>query len=445
MKKFFLAACLLMIQLQLLAQNVPSWVTTRPVSDDEYIGIGMTSLSEEDFQRKAVTNAMLEIVSQISLSIEATSFMRTVDVDGKSRTLFEEKVKESVADHIEGQKLKGTYSDSKHYYVYYELDKKEYQKLRRTRREDGISLGMDWYAKGAAAERNNSYAAAMQFYAKGLEAVQPYLYLDLVTEYNGRRFDVPAELYAAYLNVFSGISFLQNISELQVEAFKPSGQPLTVALSINGRPAPNVLLRAAFVTGAGELTAPVKTDADGVAVFYVRNVTSKEAIQAIEISLDDSFISSLPVAYRHLIDSRSWPSARFTAVMMNPVKTAFLSVENNDLPSALSQVRGVLANNYLEFTESQDADLFVTLSTKMDKGSMVQGQLSNMNEHFVTLELKIYDNHTRGLLLDYSVHSLKLFVPVDRSESQAKSMCVRELMRKVNRELPLKIKKMNVK
>ena len=56
--------------------------------------------------------------------------MQTVDVDGRSKSLFEEKVRESVADHLEGQELKDSYNDGGHYYVYYELDIRKYEKAK---------------------------------------------------------------------------------------------------------------------------------------------------------------------------------------------------------------------------------------------------------------------------------------------------------------------------
>ena len=170
MKRLSLLTIALFCALTSFAQ-APSWVTSRPVSESKYVGIGMARLTDKDCQNVAMTNAMLEIATQISVNIESSSFMQTVDVDGRSKSLFEEKVKESVAAHIEGQNLKGTYNDGTYYYVYYELDKKAYEKQRKARRERGISLGLDWYEKGQAAESMNNCSSAIQMYAQGLKAI----------------------------------------------------------------------------------------------------------------------------------------------------------------------------------------------------------------------------------------------------------------------------------
>ena len=93
--------------------------------------------------------------------------------------------------------------------MYYELDKKAYEKQRKARRERGISLGLDWYEKGQAAESMNNCSSAIQMYAQGLKAIEPYLYLDLTTERHDDRFDVATELYDAYVNVFTGFGLWQ--------------------------------------------------------------------------------------------------------------------------------------------------------------------------------------------------------------------------------------------
>ena len=152
MKKGILMAVTVLLYSMALAQT-PSWVKSRPVVQGKYVGIGMAPTSEPDFQNKARNNALLEIATQIGVKVESSSFMQTVDVDGRSKSLFEEKVRESVADHLEGQELKDSYNDGGHYYVYYELDIRKYEKAKKDRQKRGIGLGMDYYTKGQASEQ----------------------------------------------------------------------------------------------------------------------------------------------------------------------------------------------------------------------------------------------------------------------------------------------------
>ena len=443
MKRFLLSLCLMVSLVSVYAQ-APMWVTRRPLADGKYVGIGVAPLSVQDCRNVAMNNAMLDIASQISVNIESSSFMQTVDVDGRSKQLFEEKVQSKLAANLSGQELKDSYQSATHYYVYYELDKKKYEKFVEEQKKKGVALGLDYYSKGRAAEASNSYLNAVKLYAKGLEAIEPYLYLDLRTKHEGRQVDLAAELYNACLGVYSGLELVQGATEIGVEAFKPCGEPLAVCLSKGGEVLPNVMMKASFTSGDGALTADTKTDASGTAVFYVTNVTSKLPIQTVEVRIDESFIAEVPASYRELIDTSTWPAATFTLGLMNTNYTAYYMVERNDLEQCDKQVRAILVNNNFDLTEDTSAMLFITLSTTMDVGEVVPGELYDMNECFTSLTLKIYDNAGQKELLNYNVPQLRVLVPTNRSEQQAAAMCVREVMKRVNVQLPQALKKLNI-
>jgi hypothetical protein len=427
-----------------LFAQAPQWVTRRPVADGKFIGIGMALLSDPDCRNVAVNNAMLDIASQISVNIESSSFMQTLDVDGKSRELFEEKVKSKMAANISGQELKDSYQSGTHYYVYYELDRKKYEKHVADQKKKGTELGLDYYTKGRMAEASHSYVNAVKLYAKGLEAIEPYLYLDLKAKYEGRQIDLPTELYNACIGVFSGLELVQNVTEVGVEAFKPCGEPLAVCLSKGGEVIPNVTMKASFTSGDGALTADTKTDLTGTAAFYVTNVVSKLPVQTVEVRIDDSFIADIPESYRTLIDKSAWPAATFTLVLMNSNYTAYYMVEQNGVAACDKQIRAILVNNNFDLTEDTAANLFITLSTSFEVGGTVAGELYDMNECFAALTLKIYDNHSQKELLNYNVPQVRVLVPVDKSEQQTMAILSRELMKRVNAQLPQALKKLNI-
>ena len=434
----------LMVSLVNLYAKVPQWVTRRPADDTKYIGIGVAPVSDPDHRNIATTNALLDIANQISVNIQSSSFMQTLDVDGRSKELFEEKVKASVVADVSGHQLKGTYQSKTHYYVYYELDKKKYEKSVADQKKKGIELGLDYYTKGRAAEASHAYVNAVKLYAQGLEAVEPYLHLDLTAKVDGRRVDLPTELYNACIGVFSGFELVPNLTEVNVEAYKPCPDPLAVCLSKAGEVVPNIAMKASFTTGEGALTADTKTDITGTAVFYVTNVTSKEAIQTVDVKIDDSFLADLPESYKALIDTAMLPKVTFTLVLVSPEYTAFFDVLRNDIDACEKQIRSILVNNNFDLSSDKNADFYVSLSTVYEEGGKVAGELYDMKECFTSLTLRIYDNKTRVEVMNYNLPQIRLLVPASNSVQQAKAMCARELMKRVNVQLPQALKKMNI-
>ena len=445
MKKLIIVISLWLLgSLALIAQQ-PAWVTSHPTDDNAYIGIGFATLDEPNYIQKATQNALNDIALQIATRIESNSFMHTVDIDGKSKELFEDQIRSSVVSYLEGQKLVDSYQNERNYYVYYSLDKATYENSTQKHKRAAISTGLDYYNKARKALESNSLVTAVQLLGKGLEAVSPWLFMDLSTTVDGNRFDIPAELYNAYIQVFDGLTITVNQLNIEGEAFKPIKAPIAGCLSRNGSVIPNVKLKAEFVMGSGEITPPVATDYNGTSEFYVTNITSKASVQEIRISIDDSFITDLPVSYRQLIKKQSWPSAKITISLAPQQVTAYLNVSNSDLSSCEKQITAILANQHFTMTEDPDnAMLFIDLSTSLELGGVVPGDMYDLNECLCGLALKIYNNESTALLLNYVVDRIRVLSPANKTPEQTEMMCVRELMKRVKRELPKQIKNLTL-
>ena len=350
-----------------------------------------------------------------------------------------------MVSYLEGQKLVDSYQNERNYYVYYSLDKATYENSTQKHKRAAISTGLDYYNKARKALESNSLVTAVQLLGKGLEAVSPWLFMDLSTTVDGNRFDIPAELYNAYIQVFDGLTITVNQLNIEGEAFKPIKAPIAGCLSRNGSVIQNVKLKAEFVMGSGEITPPVATDYNGTSEFYVTNITSKASVQEIRISIDDSFITDLPVSYRQLIKKQSWPSAKITISLAPQQVTAYLNVSNSDLSSCEKQITAILANQHFTMTEDPDnAMLFIDLSTSLELGGVVPGDMYDLNECLCGLALKIYNNESTALLLNYVVDRIRVLSPANKTPEQTEMMCVRELMKRVKRELPKQIKNLTL-
>lgn len=443
MKRLILKMLFVLLEFVPLWAQTPRWVTNHPVSEQEYIGIGMAPLSDADYMKKATQNALADIASQISIKLENNSFLHTVDVDGKARDMFEGKIQSSMVAWMEGQELKETYQSNDNYYVYYSLDKKVYARNSESRRKQVVQIGLDYLQKGREAESMMNLAQAVQLYGKGLEAVEPWVFMDLMND----GVNIPTELYHAFVNVFSNMTITTNVVQVEGEAFKAISIPLAGCLSKNGDVVPNVKLKAYFVTGGGAVSEPIETDHTGTAEFYVTNITSKEGVQDLRISIDDSFMQALPDSYRQLLQNQVWPSAKVTVLLKSVPVTAYLYInDENDLEGIEKRISSLLTNNHFTMSEDSDASqIFIDLTTKMELGSVVKGGMYDLNTCYCTFILKFYNNKTEQLLLDYSVNQVKVLSPVHKSAEETIAMCIREVMKRVNRELPNRLKKLSLK
>lgn len=428
----------------LFAQE-PDWVKNHPISQDEYIGVGMAALSEPDYMQKAAQQALSDMATQIALKVENNSFLHTVDVDGHARQLFEDKIQTSLAAWLEGQQLKDSYRSERNYYVLYTLSKKDYQTNVEERRRQVASTGYHFLLEGIQAESIMDLPRAVELYAKGLQQVEPWIFLNLEVDEDGKRVNVANELYTSLTKVFSGLALTTNVVQVEGEPFKAVPTPIAGCLSRGGVVVPGVKLRACFVKGGGELTPAIVTDYNGTSEFYITNITSKEAIQEVRIAIDDSFLASLPTTYVALLHQQAWPSAKVTVTLKSqPVLAYFYVKDDHDLEGIERNLRSLLVNNYFSLTEDPDeAICFIELASSIEMGSVVPGTTTDLNSCLCSLELKFYNNKSEQLLLNYSVNRIKVLTPVNKSAEQSMAMCVREVMKRVNRELPAQLKKVN--
>ncbi len=445
MRKIIIGVILMTSSLLASAQ-APDWVSNRPVSSTDYIGIGMASLSEPDYLKKASQSALSEIASQISVKVENNSLMQRIDVDGKSREMLEDEIFNSAEAWIEGHELVDSYQSANMYYVYYSLNKAKYAKIAESRRMNAVRTGLDCLQKGRMEELSMNLSQAAMLYVKGLEAVEPWAFMDLTADVDGEFVNVPVELYDACANLLGGMAITTNVVNLEGEAFKAVATPVAACLSKNGSVIPNVRLKAYFTKGGGDITRAIETDFNGTAEFYVTNITSKDEIQEVRIEMDESFFSKFPKAYSQLFRNQTLPSAKVTiALKAAPMVAYFFVKDEHDLEGIEGRIKTMLTNNHFTFTDNPDeADCFVEMSSKLDLGEVVTGGVHDLNSCYCSLVINFYNNRTEQLKLKYSVDNVKVLYPVSKSVPEALATCVREVMKRVNMELPNQIKKLKI-
>lgn len=426
--------------------QTPKWIKERPISETEYIGIGSASLDESDYMNIAKQNAFADIASQIATKVDATAFMQTVDVDGKSKQLFEEKITNTMCAWLEGIEIVDTYKDKNKYYVYCTLNRESYKKNADARRDEAISKGKDYFLKGRAAQDEMNLNQAMLLYGKGLEAVEPWLFMNLSTMVDGVKVDIAAELYNAYISVFSGMAITTNVTNIEVEAFKAVTSPIAACLSKGGEVVPNVKLSARFISGEGTLTAPIETDYNGTSEFYIKNITSNNKVQEIEIAIDKSFIEAMPESYRKLYVENNLPVAKVTITLAQGTTKAYLYVDSkNDIKGIENEVKKIISADHFTLTEDVNgANFFIELKSSIEQGDVVSTGASNLDSNYCSLTLKIYNNSTQDVILEYSIDNIKVLVPSNKSKTAAVQMCLKEVTKRMKRELPKKLKNINL-
>ena len=425
--------------------NRPDWVKQHPVDGLNYIGIGMAEISGGDYQQKAKQNALSDLVSEIQVVIAANSLLNTLEDDGNVKQTFAESIRTEARAEIENFRLVDSWRSDNEYWVYYELNKDDYAALVEARRQKAIRNGFDFWYKGHITLQQGDLMTAIELFSNGMEAIRPVLNQELFCSYEGKTINLATELYAALAGVFDGITIVLNPATVSATPFQGIREPIAIGVYRNGNPLRNIRLKAEFVSGSGDLSSMSPTDESGVAALYVRNITSKQAQQEIGISLiDDVFSLFRKGSYAALFNQMlsSLPGATLTVNTAQTQTSAYVRSAQSDIETVERTVKSLLNNHFFNVVASpSEADIIVTLDNKCRKGNTVPGELYNFIEFFSTLGIKIENNRTGQILLNYSINDERTLVPENKSASQGKNMAARELIKRLNREFARELKK----
>lgn len=418
----------------------PAWLTDR-TNAEAYIGVGSASMNMPAWEQKAEDNALANLAQQISVIIETNSFLATIEINNSDKEYFEQNTKVSTTNLLEGYELIGTYKDKKTntFFVCYQLNKQTYLYNKQEKERQIASAGYDFLVEAQEALDEGDLFRSRTYYEKGLAVVEPWLFLDLRVTHEGQKIDVPHALYKGYVSIFDGLQLMVEPPTLPFNN-ETTGKDIRVSLTRRGANVTDMPIVASFSEGSGIITEKSKTNNMGVASFRLTAVNGKGSVALIKFALGQEVQNGLGVSYRKLLSTQNWPEAYCRVETENNVKKAYLHNAGCDLSTLIKQLTVLLGNNHFTLTPDPDeAEIFIDVKNTVDYAGVVPGEIYNLNESYVNLHMKFYDNKNQQLLYTYDVQQLRVLSPEKNSVEQTMAQCTRELMKRVQKELPKKL------
>ncbi|MBR1929169.1 MAG: LPP20 family lipoprotein [Paludibacteraceae bacterium] len=435
MKRFISISIMVLLPILMLAE-VPQWVTEHPNMPTYWWGIGTSNTSVSDYKEKAAKLAINEIATQISVKVESNSFLNIKEKNYNYSEDFKKQINLNTDAYLEGLQLYDSYQDKNQYYVCYRLDKDQYYEFLKRKSNEIAKQGYEYLVvANNALEAGNLHKAALT-YIKGLETVEPWLFLDL--KYN--QTNIPLALFSSYTSLSEGLNITLQPTHDTLEANKSINLPFTAILTRNNTNIPNFSLLADFLIGSGSVTQTATTDLSGTATFNITQINSQSEIAQIKITIDPKEFGKLPDRYSKYLNTQNLPQAVFTAHVKTNNTKIYISVDHNDIPQCILQISNLLSNQQLPVTEDlYSATHVLHLLTFLKYNGTVGGGLEDLDEYIAALQLKMTDA-SGNVLWNYTIDSARVLTQTSASKTDVTSQATRELMKRVRRELPSKIK-----
>lgn len=270
-------------------EAAPEWVGMRPHSAAHYIGIGTCSKTKQplDYQAIAKKNALNDLASEISVRIQGTTFLNSLEVNKNFSEEFISTISTTTDEKIENYEIVGLWENEKEYWVFYRLNKSEYQRQKQEMKNAALSQANDFYLKGKDAESIANIPAAFDLYMHGLFAMKAYW--DEVNEFTtaeANKIYLDNELYSSMQRIATGLSIKPAVQKIILSSDNAYNANVNVMVEFDGKPVRGITVMNSYQRPRYMKPRAGLTDLTGSFVTNVSDVSATEKSNNLDLSID---------------------------------------------------------------------------------------------------------------------------------------------------------------
>lgn len=266
----------------------PEWVGSRPHDPSYYIGIGTCSKQAQplDYQTIAKKNALNDLASEISVRVQGSTFLNSLEVNKNFSEEFISTISTTTDEKIEDYEIAGQWENGNEYWIYYRLNRAQYQSKKREKKNLAMTVAHDYYVKGETAANEGNIPAAFDLYMRGLFAMKEYW--NEVNEYqaeDGKVF-LDNEIYQRMQQLADGLKMRPSVSKVVLNAQNKYNQDVVVLVEYNGVPARSVTVTHQFVKSGYMKPRSDLSGTNGEVYFNVSEVNTAEKSNAVQLGIN---------------------------------------------------------------------------------------------------------------------------------------------------------------
>ena len=361
----------------------PEWVGNRPHSASHYIGIGSCSKFSQpyDYQTIAKKNALNDLASEISVRVQGQTFLNSLEVNKSFSEEFISNVSTSTDAKIEEYEIAGSWENKNEFWVFYRLDKGQYQAQKMAKKSAALNLANDFYQKGITAEQNANVAVAFDLYMRAIFALKEYW--NESNEYmsaSGKVY-LDNEIFSAMQRMCGSLQLKVDKSKVVLTSDNQFSQEVLATLFLGSQAVKGLTVKYSYEKNQGPHKGEVLTTEVGHASVPVTEVNfalpgnavtieldlSKLKVQDLDQKVQDGFIQSFKTEKKVLPIEALLPSFYITSSELNFGSASNGKVLQTALSSALVSKGLRIAGNAAE------ADFVATIEANTKEGGQANG------------------------------------------------------------------------
>lgn len=363
----------------------PEWVRSRPASSGFYIGVGLASKGRSDHQETAKKNALNDLASEISVTVEGNSLLYTLDRKAQFDESFTSTIKTSTSEQIEGFELVDTWENGTEYWTYYRLSKAEHARIKAERKAKAIANAVDLHTRSHASIAAGDLKSAVDQDLRALIAMKEYWGENDVVDLNGAQVPLVNEIYNDLQRITAGVRFSILPERCEMGYANHFKRELMISAVLDeGAVTRDLLQLPVLITYAGlggKVTELKNTDAEGRVRTTVQRIDTEAASNEVVVKLDmDGLVSKElePLLVKALVMSLTVPEVRVPIDVRMP--RVYMRSQETNLGQPVSDagvaiiVREELTRKGFRFVDREsEADLLLQMNASTRQGGESNG------------------------------------------------------------------------
>ena len=382
----------------------PAWVGARPVTSGYYVGVGLANKNRPDAQEAAKKNALNDLASEISVTVEGNSLLYTLDRKTTFDESFTSTIKTSSAEQLEGFELVDTWENGSEYWTYYRLSKAEHARIKAARKANAIGTATDLRSRAKASLATGDLKSAFDQELRALIAMKEYWGENDVVELDGKQAPLVNELYSDLQQLTSGVQFSILPERCTLDYANKFKRELLIKARFNGGSSLVQLPVVVSYPGiSGKVTELKNTDTDGHIRTTIQRVahdqnTAPEVI--VRLNMDDLIHTETDQALAKALGASLTVPEKRAAIEREMPKVHMRSQETNlgklvGDAGAANAIRQELTSNGFRFVDREaDADMLLDLNSSTRQG----GESNGFFVAFLDLTYSIRDRRTTDVI-----------------------------------------------
>lgn len=385
----------------------PAWVASRPVSSADYIGIGLASKGRSDHQETAKKNALNDLASEISVTVEGNSLLYTLDRRSSFDESFSSTIRTRTTEQLEGFELVDTWENANEYWVYYRLSKARHAQLKAEKKAKAIGIATDLLSRSRTSLQAGDLKGAFDQDLRALIAMKDHWGENDLVEVEGKQVPLVNEIYGDLQKLTAGVQFAVLPERCVLDHGNRYRRELLITATYNGNGRPLDLVQLPVSINypgmGGKVTELKTTDTEGRLRTTIQRVAREQGrAPEVVVRLNVDELASKeqdPVLVKGLVASLTVPEKHVAIDLVMP--KVFISATETNLGQAVGDaglaqvVREEFTARGLRFVDREgEADLLLNLNSSTRQG----GESNGFFTAYLDMALTFRDRRSREVL-----------------------------------------------